>query len=244
MAVYKHVISLGWFCSVAEEIERLGLRNASYPFDWILTDWDTVKDMLNGSFTDFLAPDKLFQDAKTANMYHHRDRQCLTYVHDIDPYENYRQQVKKAQDKYERRLERLKHDICEPSIFLRYIRDKKEFQYVVENRESIEEWLKSFHPDNQIAYISNQENGQAPFIWSVQKDENDGVARTFLTQLPELKEWLMSQEYSFSVEKNLKRYRNKSAKKKVHRYLLKARHGVRRLEKSLAGKEKERGRAK
>ena len=53
MILYRHVVSLGWFCSVAEEIERLGLRNASYPFDWILTDWQTVAEMTEGTFTDF-----------------------------------------------------------------------------------------------------------------------------------------------------------------------------------------------
>ena len=43
MASYKHIISLGWFGSIAEELERLGLRSAIYPFDWILSDWETVK---------------------------------------------------------------------------------------------------------------------------------------------------------------------------------------------------------
>ena len=96
MVSYKHVISLGWFCSVAEELERFGLRSASYPFDWILSDWETVKAMTEGSFSDFLAPDKLGQDEKTRNMYHHRERKCLVYVHDIDPYEDYGRQVEKA----------------------------------------------------------------------------------------------------------------------------------------------------
>lgn len=31
---YENVISLGYFCSVASEIERLGLRRHSGPFDW------------------------------------------------------------------------------------------------------------------------------------------------------------------------------------------------------------------
>lgn len=36
---YKHVISLGFFCSVALELERKGLRDASYPFDWLISDF-------------------------------------------------------------------------------------------------------------------------------------------------------------------------------------------------------------
>lgn len=240
MVMYKHVISLGWFCSTAEELEKLGLRTASYPFDWILTDWATVTDIINGSFTDFLDREKLFQDAKTVNMYHHRDRQCLTYVHDIDPYESYDREIKKAQEKYGRRLARLKKDICDPCIFLRYIRDQEEYQFIEENREAIETWLRGFHPDNQIVYIANEELGQAPFIWSVQKDGNDSVARTFLAQLPELKGWLLSRSYSFSIKENLKRYHRKVIKMKFYRCLLKARHGIRRMEKRLKGKGEQR----
>ena len=44
------MVSLGGFCSVAEEIEKLGLRSASYPFDWILTDGKTVEEIMKGEF--------------------------------------------------------------------------------------------------------------------------------------------------------------------------------------------------
>lgn len=230
MILYRHVVSLGWFCSVAEEIERLGLRNASYPFDWILTDWQTVAEMTEGTFTDFLKPDRLIQDSEVSNMYRHRDRKCLIYVHDIDPYESYDKQIEKAQVKYCRRLERLKHDICEPTIFLRYIQDEEEYKYVLENREKIQGWLQKFHPENQIIYIANEELGQAEFIWSAEKDTDDTVARKFLDKLPELKKWLLSQPYGFSIESNLKWYCKKKVRKKLYRFIEKVRHGIRRLE--------------
>lgn len=38
--VFTHVVSLGWFCSVARELEKAGLREFSMPFDWCLSpDW-------------------------------------------------------------------------------------------------------------------------------------------------------------------------------------------------------------
>lgn len=233
MVSYKHVISLGWFCSVAEELERIGLRSASYPFDWILSDWETVKAMIDGSFRDFLAADKLEQDKKTKNIYRHKERKCLLYVHDIDPYEDYGRQISKAQIKYERRLERLQSNIHDPCIFVRYISDAQEFSYVTEHKEDIKRWLEGFHPDNKIVYIANKELGQASFVWSVCPDENDSVARTFLEQLPGLREWLLDQHYDFPIEENLKRYRKKQGKKKIRRLLLKARHGMRRLQRCL-----------
>ena len=92
---YKFVISLGWFCGVAQETERIGLRCKSYPFDWILTDLETVEEMIQTGFEDFLNQDKLFQDQNVKNMYHQTGRECLTYVHDINPYCDFDKEVKK-----------------------------------------------------------------------------------------------------------------------------------------------------
>ena len=37
IVMYERVISLGWFCGPALEMKRIGLRDGSYPFDWMLT---------------------------------------------------------------------------------------------------------------------------------------------------------------------------------------------------------------
>ena len=34
---FKNYISLGYFCEVAKDLERLGLRNQSSPFDWVIS---------------------------------------------------------------------------------------------------------------------------------------------------------------------------------------------------------------
>lgn len=34
---FNRVISLGWFCGPAMNIKEMGYRDASYPFDWLLT---------------------------------------------------------------------------------------------------------------------------------------------------------------------------------------------------------------
>lgn len=41
--MFKHIISLGHFCGVAQELERLGLRDASYPFEWLITSSSALK---------------------------------------------------------------------------------------------------------------------------------------------------------------------------------------------------------
>lgn len=218
MVQYEHVISLGWFCSVAEELERLGLRKSSYPFDWVLSDLETVYDLVEGEGRDFLEIDRLRQDGKIKNIYYHKDRKCLTFVHDINPYLNFEQEIEKTKKKYTRRLERLWRDIQQPSIFLRYIMDQEEYDSILQNRDEIEAWVKKYHPDNQIIFIADEEFGKADGIWSVKRDSGDIVAREFMIQLPELKQWLLAQNFRFSREENLKKYRKRNRKKKLLKY--------------------------
>lgn len=51
-----HYISLGYFCSIAMELERLGLRSESSPFDWLISDFEGVIHAIENHFEDFLNP--------------------------------------------------------------------------------------------------------------------------------------------------------------------------------------------
>ena len=53
---FNHVISLGSNCYTAWLIAALGLRRASYPFDWIFSTPDMVIDMIEDRFVHFLDP--------------------------------------------------------------------------------------------------------------------------------------------------------------------------------------------
>ena len=50
---YSNYVSLGSFCSVAMELERFGLRSASFPFDWLLSDFRGVVEAINSNFGAF-----------------------------------------------------------------------------------------------------------------------------------------------------------------------------------------------
>ena len=62
MKKYKHFISLGYFCSVALELERIGLRNCSSPFDWCITEWKGLEKALTTRFQNFLKYENLYHD--------------------------------------------------------------------------------------------------------------------------------------------------------------------------------------
>lgn len=59
---FKHYISLGYFCSVALELEKCGLRSQSSPFDWNITwSFKGVIEAINNRFEDALNEQMLFQ---------------------------------------------------------------------------------------------------------------------------------------------------------------------------------------
>jgi hypothetical protein len=54
IAVYTRVISVGSQCATAGEIQRFGLKKASYPFDWLYSSLGMVADCIEDDFADFL----------------------------------------------------------------------------------------------------------------------------------------------------------------------------------------------
>ncbi len=50
----QHFISLGTLCHPARMLQRIHVKNVSYPFDWMFTDENVVIDILNDDFNKFM----------------------------------------------------------------------------------------------------------------------------------------------------------------------------------------------
>ena len=50
----RHFISLGTLCHPARMLQRIHVKNVSYPFDWMFTDENVIIDILNDDFTKFM----------------------------------------------------------------------------------------------------------------------------------------------------------------------------------------------
>ena len=72
MAEQINCISLGYFCSVALELERIGLRSASYPFDWTISDFEGVIDAIENNFIHFLDYEYLYQNKEIHSHYRNK----------------------------------------------------------------------------------------------------------------------------------------------------------------------------
>ncbi|MCI6444409.1 MAG: papain-like cysteine peptidase, partial [Clostridia bacterium] len=78
-------ISIGYFCSVASELERMGLRHESFPFDWLITEnFEIVLDLIKNNFDRFLIKENLFQESNINPNYYY-DQECKIHIyHDFN----------------------------------------------------------------------------------------------------------------------------------------------------------------
>jgi len=67
--MYKQVISLGYRCSSAGILKSLGLKNASYPFDWLVSHLPIIEYCVADQFKEFLNP--LNYTKKRSATYHY-----------------------------------------------------------------------------------------------------------------------------------------------------------------------------
>ena len=99
----------------------------------------------------------------------------------------------------------------------------EDLEYIKINQQQIRTLLKTFNSQNEIIYIAHTgKHFDIENIYYVEKDVGDGVARTFLKKLPELREHLTACSIlTYNIGCNLKRYRKKKIKKVFRKLLTK-----------------------
>lgn len=221
MSRFEHVISLGSFCSTALELERVGLREASMPFDWLISDWQGVEDLIDHHFKDFLRYDLLYQEKYVPK--HYKNIQYgVAFFHDFDPYRSLKEQLDSVSEKYRRRIERFYDYIIEPTLFIRYIKDTDECRYFEKNIDSITRKAKGYNSQNRLIFVANDDMSSSLLpVYPVHTDENDTVARKFLEKSPSLFTLLADPDL-YSVEKKgknmevyLKKHREKGISHRI-----------------------------
>ena len=217
----KHFISLGYFCSVASELESMGLRNESSPFDWLISDFEGVIKAIQNNFENFLDYEYLSQNRQYP-AYYLNTKYNVHFYHDFSPYIPLKKQLSLVKEKYSRRIKRFYESISEPTLFVRYISDEqlvngssKELLWIEEHYDEIISLLKSFNENNEILFIANEGNQSSKIeIYHVKKDENDVVNRRPIVSTPCLMERFNSFELVNRSE-NLLRYKKKKLSRSV-----------------------------
>lgn len=216
--MFEHIISLGHFCGVAQELERLGLRDASYPFDWLITTREPLHQLIDSHFDGFLEYENLYQYQVVKNVYRNKHYDFgVSFYHDFSKYKPLDVQLDEVKEKYARRIERFYTAIAEPTLFVRYVSNKADAEYYSNHSGECLAYYKQFCPENELLFVVDDRYKQfgIPNAYYVKRDENDSVARHFADKNKELRDFLLSDEIYDKNErqKNLAVY-NETQKKK------------------------------
>jgi hypothetical protein len=102
----KTFISLGSFCGPALQIKQLGLREAAYPLDWMLSvNGKKLIELLDEDFA-FFTDECFLKTHPTSGILLHL-HYCLEFTHEeytIGPFRN----MEQLKEKYNRRIERFR----------------------------------------------------------------------------------------------------------------------------------------
>ena len=219
---YTNYISLGYFCEVAQDLEKLGLRNASSPFDWGISYFANVIDAIDKRFDGFLDYENLSQSAFDRSNYH-EDKYHFYFFHDFDKYKSLDKQYQSVRDKYWRRINRFLESIKQPTLFVRYISEEeldengksKELNWIETNEEYIQNVLRRYNKNNDIVYIGSETLSSSIIkIYHVSRDEGDKVSRSPIYNNKELFPILSSVHFP-GKDENCRPYKVKKNKKKV-----------------------------
>lgn len=126
---------------MASSLSKYGFRSKSYPFDWYHSNFRSVMHFIDTDFSDFLLKENLkvvpekwprFDDVKYD----------LRFSHDLKDENNFDLEYPDIYNKYERRIERFRKDIQNPTCFLRAVWTDDELQYIINNQSYIEQIIK------------------------------------------------------------------------------------------------------
>ncbi len=190
---FDNVISLGYWCGPALELRRIHRRAASYPFDWLITDFPEVLRLMDTNFDDFCSYDNLAQYADNPG-YYCDVKHNVHYYHDFDRYTALEAQIHGVQEKYKRRIERLYRDTQKPTLFIRYVRGGGECIYILENYEKILRTIRQNNGRNEILFVGNKslQDYQIPNFYGGEVPEGKNVIDDFLESIDYVKDYIVN----------------------------------------------------
>lgn len=227
--LYKHVVSLGYYCGPAQELERIGYRQFSLPFDWLITaSFQVVLQLIESRFNGFLEEDGLQQEINVNPKYYYDEDKQIHYYHDFTDKESLTKQLPAVKKKYARRIDRFYQTISEPTLFLRYCLSHNEYEWISNNLEYINSVLRKYNPNNDIVFVCNKKaNGIEGDIKEILVDNtfyvtlgvNEKVSKHFLRNSKDLNRLIRSRVHIgfFERRQNLSRYYKKQLSKAMIR---------------------------
>ena len=211
---FQHVFAIGAGCNMAAGLSRIGLREYSGPFDWIIAGMEDIITLIDTDFADYLNPEYLELDPIPFNAGKRKNIKfdMIRFVHDFAPEEDappLSEQIGAVQAKYQRRIDYFMQSIKEPTLLCRFEYGESE-DYWRKNYHRVSEFFKKFNPENELIIISYGEPNtklDADFPMYFCSEENDDhVLGYFLESNDEISALLHREDLiqSSQLQKNLR----------------------------------------
>lgn len=167
---FDQVVSLGFNCQVAHQLEHNGVRFLAYPFDWCQTPFDSLLSFIANEGRHFLDWDKICPLKP-----HHGDPAHLEVVdcvygiitfHDFltsPPLDNYLS----VKSRYDKRTKRF-FDLLNSTQHVLFVRQG----LTKEQAESLNEALHSSYPNLHYTLIAINETEEYKTAWNTPRIEN------------------------------------------------------------------------
>ena len=147
---YKYCYSLGWYCGIAIALEYNGLRRYSGPFDWYFSDYPSVLSMMDTDFQDFLDINNLQVESHRKEAFDDV-KYGFRYVHDVK--HDFDSEYTEIYEKYQRRINRFREAIKQPTCFFHAFRSNVELKFISENNTYINYVIKKTNHQNSVIYL-------------------------------------------------------------------------------------------
>lgn len=140
----------------------------------------------------------------------------IYFVHDFNQYDTLESQLPAVRKKYKRRVGNFYKDIIEPTLFVYYLYDQEDANWIVNNYDYIISVLKSYNENNNIIYISDCHVSFSKNCFYVDNDKDSDIAFDFVHQNNDLMLFFNHLPFSSSQNKrNLKHFKISTRRKKI-----------------------------
>lgn len=146
---FASCISLGSSCKTASCLGKIGLRFFSGPFDWITSLIQSVLELMENDFKNFLTQENLSMNPESPTHFYD-SRYNLCFNHDIK--KNLYDEYNEVFQKYQRRICMFRDAVSKPTVFFRIVLNDDEISWIKGNRAYIDSVIRSGNSRNRIIF--------------------------------------------------------------------------------------------
>ena len=156
--------------------------------------------------------------------YYYDVQSKLHFYHDFSCHIPFEDQFDSVQNKYIRRIECLYKCLSDASLFVRYIEDENELDYVCRRIDFINDFFRSFDSNNAIIFFVNEDIAKSNQIsnqFIIVPNRGSKTIHHFLSSIPSAEEFFIKSLNPFHSQRlsALARYKKKKLLKRISRFM-------------------------